>query len=299
MLIQFSVENFLSIKEKVVLSLLASKDNAHPNHLIADETKRYLKSAVIYGANASGKSNVLNAFCFMANYVLTSHNQQIHKAIDRSPFKFDPETPTRPSSFEAIFTTKGIRYAYGFSVTDSVVTEEYLYYYPNGRKALIFERKNTKDFRFTVDIDEQNTLKERTSANKLYLSVASNWSYTKVIPVLEWFASCQIITKNSVADAYRLEAEQLKDADYRRAIASMLRAAGFGIQALQMRDSGPALSQHSDIFTNIEAIHTVRDTNGNICLCVKYGRGIRRHQQLFQTDRRCEKDFRPGNASCD
>ena len=263
MLIQFSVENFLSIKEKVVLSLLASKDNAHPNHLIADETKRYLKSAVIYGANASGKSNVLNAFCFMANYVLTSHNQQIHKAIDRSPFKFDPETPTRPSSFEAIFTTKGIRYAYGFSVTDSAVTEEYLYYYPNGRKALIFERKNTKDFRFAVDIDEQNTLKERTSANKLYLSVASNWSYTKVIPVLEWFASCQIITKNSVADAYRLEAEQLKDADYRRAIASMLRAAGFGIQALQMRDSGPALSQHSDIFTNIEAIHTVRDTNEN------------------------------------
>ena len=259
MLIQFSVENFLSIKEKVVLSLLASKDNAHPNHLIADETKRYLKSAVIYGANASGKSNVLNAFWFMVNYVLTSHNQQIHKATDRSPFKFDTETPTRPSSFEVIFTTKGIRYAYGFSVTDSAVTEEYLYYYPNGRKALIFERKNTKDFRFTVDIDEQNTLKERTSANKLYLSVASNWSYTKVIPVLEWFASCQIITKNSAADAYRLEAEQLKDADYRRAIASMLRAAGFGIQALQMRDSGPALSQHSDIFTNIEAIHTVRD----------------------------------------
>ena len=52
MLIQFSVENFLSIKEKVVLSLLASKDNEHPNHLIADETNRYLKSAVIYGANA-------------------------------------------------------------------------------------------------------------------------------------------------------------------------------------------------------------------------------------------------------
>ncbi len=199
MLIQFSVENFLSIKDKVVLSLLASKDNEHPEHLIMDGNKSYLKSAVIYGANASGKSNVLNAFWFMVNYVLTSHNQQLHKTIDRSPFKFDPETPTRPSSFEVIFTTEGIRYAYGFSVTDKAVTEEYLYYYPNGRQALIFERKNTKDFRFTVDIDEQNTLKERTSANKLYLSVASNWSYSKVIPVLEWFASCQIITKNSVA----------------------------------------------------------------------------------------------------
>ena len=153
MLIQFSVENFLSIKDNVVLSLLASKDNEHPEHLIVDGSKKHLKSAVIYGANASGKSNVLNAFWFMVNYVLTSHNQQLHKTIERSPFKFDRETPSRPSSFEVIFTTNGIRYAYGFSVTDKVVIEEYLYYYPNGRQALIFERKDTKDFRFTVDVD--------------------------------------------------------------------------------------------------------------------------------------------------
>ena len=263
MLIQFSVENYLSIKDKVVLSLLASRDNEHPEHLILDGSKNYLKSAVIYGANASGKSNVLNAFWFMVNYVLTSHNQQVHKAIERSPFKFDKETPAHPSSFEVIFTANGIRYAYGFSVTDKAVVEEYLYYYPNGRQALIFERKDTTDFRFTVDIDEQNTLKDRTSANKLYLSVASNWSYAKVIPVLEWFASCQIITKNSVADAYGLEAEQLKDDDYRRVIASMLRVADFGIQSLQVRDSDPIPSKHSDIFTNIDAVHTVQDIEGN------------------------------------
>lgn len=264
MLIQFSVENYLSIKDKVVLSLLASRDNEHPEHLILDGNKNYLKSAVIYGANASGKSNVLNAFWFMVNYVLTSHNQQVHKAIDRIPFKFDRETPARPSSFEVIFTANGIRYAYGFSVTDKAVVEEYLYYYPNGRQAIIFERKDTTDFRFTVDIDEQNTLKERTSANKLYLSVASNWSYVKVIPVLEWFASCQIITKNSVADAYGLEAEQLKDDDYRRVIASMLRIADFGIQSLQVRDSDPISSKRGDIFTNVDAVHTVQDVEGNI-----------------------------------
>lgn len=264
MLIQFSVENYLSIKDKVVLSLLASRDNEHPEHLILDGNKNYLKSAVIYGANASGKSNVLNAFWFMVNYVLTSHNQQVHKAIDRIPFKFDKETPARPSSFEVIFTANGIRYAYGFSVTDKAVVEEYLYYYPNGRQAIIFERKDTTDFRFTVDIDEQNTLKERTSANKLYLSVASNWSYVKVIPVLEWFASCQIITKNSVADAYGLEAEQLKDDDYRRVIASMLRIADFGIQSLQVRDSDPISSKRGDIFTNVDAVHTVQDVEGNI-----------------------------------
>lgn len=146
MLIQFSVENFLSIKDNVVLSLLASKDNEHPEHLIVDGNKKYLKSAVIYGANASGKSNVLNAFWFMVNYVLTSHNQQLHKTIERSPFKFDRETPSRPSSFEVIFTTNGIRYAYGFSVTDKAVIEEYLYYYPNGRQALILSEKTQKIF---------------------------------------------------------------------------------------------------------------------------------------------------------
>lgn len=263
MLIQFSVENYLSIKDKVVLSMLASKDTEHPEHLIVDGNKSHLKSTVIYGANASGKSNVLNAFWFMVNYVLTSHNQQVHKAIERSPFKFDRETPARPSSFEVIFTADGIRYAYGFSVTDKAVVEEYLYYYPNGRQALIFERKDTTDFRFTVDIEEQSTLKERTSANKLYLSVASNWSYSKVIPVLEWFASCQIITKHSVANAYGLEAEQLKDDDYRRIIASMLRVADFGIQSLQVRDSEPMPPQSGDIFPNVEAVHTVQDTEGN------------------------------------
>ena len=264
MLIQFSVENFLSIKEKIILSMLASKDMEHPEHLILGTNKNYLKSVVIYGANASGKSNVLNAFWFMVNYVLTSHNQQLHKSIERSPFKFDKETPSLPSSFEVIFTADGIRYAYGFSATDKAIVEEYLYYYPNGRQALIFERNETKRFRFTVDIDEQTQLKERTSANKLYLSVASNWSYSKVIPVLEWFASCQIITKNSIADAYGLDVEQLKDDDYRRVMASMLRVADFGIQSLQLRDSEPiAAALHENAFTNFEAVHTVQDIDGN------------------------------------
>ena len=65
MLIQFSVENYLSIKDKVVLSLLASKDKEHPDFLINHDNKKCLKSAVIYGANASGKSNVLNALNLM------------------------------------------------------------------------------------------------------------------------------------------------------------------------------------------------------------------------------------------
>jgi hypothetical protein len=266
MLIQFSVENYLSMKGKIVLSMLASNDSEHPEHLISSKKKEsYLKSAVIYGANASGKSNVLNAFWFMVNYVLTSHEKQLNRLTERVPFKFDPNTPQLPSSFEVIFTVGDVRYAYGFSVTDKEVVEEYLYYYPNGRQALIFERKNTKEYRFTIDADLQNTLKDRTSANKLYLSTASNWSYEKVIPVFEWFASCSILTKNSVADAYGVDAEQLKDDNYRSVIASMLKVADFGIQSLQVRepDSPFGVLKKLDTYGNVDAVHSIRDENGN------------------------------------
>ena len=124
MLIKFSVENYLSIKKEIILSMLASKDNEHEETLIEDRGKRYLKSSVIYGANASGKSNVLNAFWFMVNYVLTSHEKQLHKSIERIPFKFDKLTPSQPTRFEVIFIAQGIRYTYGFAVTDKEVVEE-------------------------------------------------------------------------------------------------------------------------------------------------------------------------------
>lgn len=107
-------------------------------------------------------------------------------------------------------------------------------------------------------------LKDRTSANKLYLSVASNWSYSKVIPVLEWFASCQILTKRSIADAYGLNARNLRDEEYRSVIASMLQVADFGIKALEIRDFQGlgSLMPDKQSYNNIETVHTVVDENG-------------------------------------
>lgn len=271
MLIQFSVLNYLSIKEKAALSLFSSSDKEHPTHLIpADGKNNYLKSAVIYGPNASGKSNVLNAFGFMVNYVLTSHEKQLNKRTERIPFKFNSLTPNQPSSFEVIFTVEGIRYAYGFSASDTEIIEEYLYRYPNGRQALLFERKNTNEYRFTTDIELQHNLKERNSNNKLYLSTAANWNYEKVKPVFEWFASCSFINTYSMENAYGLNAAYLKDEDYRIAIASMLRIADFGIESLSVKDdpdnkylSNPNPGRASaNIYQNVDAVHQIRNENG-------------------------------------
>lgn len=266
MLIQFSVENYLSIKDKVTLSLLAGNDKEHIEHLIPTGKKdRSLKSAVIYGANASGKSNLLNAFWFMVNYVLTSHEKQLNRRTERVPFKFDKQSPGKPSTFEVIFWTEGVRYAYGFSVTDSEVVEEYLYRYPNGRQALVFERKNANEYRFTADADLQSSLRERNSPNKLYLSTAANWNYEKVKPVFAWFASCSIICKYSTADAYGQDAAELNDDKTRSAIASMLQVADFGIKSLTVKESGDKFKSVKDAvgtYHNIDAVHHVRDENG-------------------------------------
>lgn len=264
MLIQFSVENYRSFKDKVVFSMLASKDDEHPESVISSgERDRILKCCAIYGANASGKSNLLNALWFMVSYVLSSHEKQLNLPTGRSPFKFDNDSVKKDSSFEAIFICDNIKYAYGFSVNDTEVTEEYLYHYPHGRKALVFERTNTTKYRFTTDVDLQQNLKERNSRNKLYLSTAANWNYSKVVPVFNWFSSCMFLNQNTYGQAYGANAESLQDDAYRSKIAIMLRAADFGIHGLRYREGNVSFNGALlGVYDNIEAVHHVVDENG-------------------------------------
>lgn len=264
MLIQFSVENYLSFKDKVVFSMLAGKDKEHKEAVAEiNEKEKYLKSGVIYGANASGKSNLLQALWFMVSYVLTSHEKQLNLPTGRVPFKFDPNTEKLPSSFEVIFIQDQVKYAYGFSATDNEITDEYLYHYPHGRKALVFERTKTKEYRFTTDVELQSSLKDRNSKNKLYLSTAANWNYDKVIPVFNWFSTCMFLNMNTYGQAYGVNAETLRDDDYRDRVAAMLRAADFGIHGLRVKEGNVSLGgTWSDVYDNIEAIHRVIDKNG-------------------------------------
>ena len=130
MLIQFSIKNFRTFKDKATLSLIASnydKDTREDENVHNDEKSGYrvLKSAVIYGANASGKSKLLDAFGFMRHFTISSSKEsQKGEGIKVEPFRLSEETEYEPSEFEVIFIENDVLYRYGFETTrDKIIAE--------------------------------------------------------------------------------------------------------------------------------------------------------------------------------
>lgn len=191
MLIEFSVENFMSIKDKVTLSMLAGKDNENADNIFLEDKDRFLKSIAIYGANASGKSNIFKAMTSAIMLIRKSSRRQINeKLLEIVPFKFNKDSKNKPTKFEFIFSTNGIRYVYGFSADINRIYDEYLYQYLSAKPSMIFERKNTNEYNFTqAEEKELNAIKDKNTDNKLLLSTATTWNYERTRDAYMWFAS--------------------------------------------------------------------------------------------------------------
>lgn len=189
MLLQFSVENYMSIKEKVVFSMLASSDKELSENLIESKSEKCLKSAVIYGANASGKTNLLKAINSVIFMISNSNNMQPGMNLPIIPFKFDTEYSKKPSSFEFIMIINDIKYVYGFVADSNKIYEEYLYYYPNGRETEIFERTEVNKFHYTVTERKLKDIENKNMENKFFLATATTWNYEKTKPVFDFITN--------------------------------------------------------------------------------------------------------------
>ena len=179
MLLEFSCANHKSIKDEIVFSALASRDTAHENRIRCFDNLRVLKSAVIYGANGSGKSNFIDAISFLKNLVSNSVNHQPGQGIFQSPHKLS--SSDMGSSYKIQFVRKNTRYAYSFTIKNFLVSEEYLYYFPNGRQTKIFERENNSFETGSKFRNKLNNCKEVLKPNRLLLSCAANFSSVEEI----------------------------------------------------------------------------------------------------------------------
>ena len=177
MLIQFSVENFMSFKKVGILSLAPSKDSEHPENINSKNGYNATNAIAIYGANASGKTSLFKAMTVAIVIIKNSNLLQVNQPIGVVPFKFDDETKNKPSKFEFIFVADdGNRYVYGFSATQKRVYEEYLYLYKTQRPTLIFERNEKEKYTFKSQKSMLEPLVRFNSPNKLFLATATNWN---------------------------------------------------------------------------------------------------------------------------
>jgi AAA15 family ATPase/GTPase len=178
----------MSFKGKETLSLIAGTGKELPDNIIADEKGNALKSIVVYGANASGKSNLIKAFAAAVMMIRESAVMQVGQPLMRVvPFKFDETSKDRATSFEFIFVTDRVKYVYGFSATTQKITEEYLYAYYSARPTTIYERVQDS-YVFKADRRILDELVAKNSENKLFLSTAATWNYERVQLPFLWFA---------------------------------------------------------------------------------------------------------------
>ena len=190
MILNFSVENYKIFKEKTTLTMAATSDTSHSENIIPSKATKHgiLKTASIYGANASGKTKFIEALHVMSAFVRGSFSHPPGSRLYHTPFMYDKEYSQKPTSFEIEFVRDSTRYVYGFSYDSRGINEEHLYIYTSSRKSIIFERKE-RDYLFNAsDRKMQEETSKRVRENVLYLSVAAQFNHKPSLDVYEWFS---------------------------------------------------------------------------------------------------------------
>ena len=203
MLLRFAVENHLSICERQELSFAASSLKDESGGLIACEavdSGAVVPAVVIYGANASGKTNFVNALSTMRKLVLWSQTKgEPDGGVPRQKYLLDPSFSEKPSCFEIDFILDGIRYHYGFKTTDEAFTSEWLYEIPKAHRRKLYEREE-QDFDFGRGLKGQNhNIAGLTRSNSLFLSAAAQNGHELLSRIYKYFQNIEFSGSVSVS----------------------------------------------------------------------------------------------------
>lgn len=180
MIQELKIKNFLSFRDEVELSFEATKDTNFEEYQVIEIAPkvRLLRFALIYGANASGKSNILKAFDFLQSF-WSATPSSIDEPTGSVPFLLDQKTPEQPSEFELKFFAAGVRYWYLLKLDKSHVIEEKLYYYKSIQPTLLFHRTHEKG---------QSFIKFNPAAIKIS-TIAQEELTLKCLPNMSFFAA--------------------------------------------------------------------------------------------------------------
>jgi len=193
MLLEFSVANFLSFKEKKTLSLEAASISDYKENIIEKGKYKILRSAVLYGANSSGKSNFIKALSIMRYIIIYSSIKSSTSEIDVTPFLLNTETENEPSFFEILFLIDGIRYRYGFEADKKSVKAEWLFQRKKLKEEYLFIREND-GIGLSPIFEEGIGVEKKTRDNALFLSKVDSDNGEISQKIMKWFSDLRTIS---------------------------------------------------------------------------------------------------------
>lgn len=235
MLLEFKCSNHKSIKEEVNFSMIAGSDNTSEEFLKQFDNVRVLRSAIIYGANGSGKSNFIGALSFVRDLVSNSIKLQPGQKVFQARHKLCSEEI--PSEYSIQFVKNDVRYAYGFSVLKGLIQDEYLYYFPKGRQVKIFERNKMEVIpgnRYKNVFEVSNKILKE---NRLFLSCAANYSNVAEIEKAFMFFQTDMVVYNPEVNNWTEYSIQLMqdNEELKKMFVDMLRALGTGAKDVKVK----------------------------------------------------------------
>ena len=248
MLVQFTVKNYKVFKDEAKISFVASHYTEKENDSIVQFPQfnlRLLKSAVIYGANASGKSKLFEAMAFMRDFIISSSkDKQINEPIATEQFRLSTETENEPSFFELIFIYKKVMYRYGFEATKERIVTEWLYQRPKTKEVELFYREGQDFGKVHSKFPVQDLVdKKRIRINALLLSVAATWNDSLAEIILDWVDNSFNVISGLDENTYMAYSiSQLKDVKAKKGVLKLIKSADLGIE-----DMNPQLLKLEDL----------------------------------------------------
>ena len=246
MLLQFSVSNYRSIKDTITFSMLSSLKNENTFKI-----KKYnlVNSAVIYGANASGKSNLLRAMAFMGRIVLNKTKViQSTDTLPHDPFRLNSSTKDASSTFEIVFFIDEIKYRYGFEMDNTTVYAEWLYADEKGKEAKLFYRDiedeeyvNPQKFKEGYIFFDNSKSKIRVSSNQLFIWKCDQDGGEISKSILKWFSRFNLIDGLDHGGYISYTMKKMEDLTFKNEMISLVKTADIGIENITMEEEDVSL----------------------------------------------------------
>jgi AAA15 family ATPase/GTPase len=257
MLIDFTLRNFLSFKDEISFSMLAAKSVKEHDEGSSTETcniikvpysdSKLLKVATIYGANGSGKSNLLSAMAFFKQMVLDSFSNDsiLYQAKDLY-YQFSVETNDEPSSFEMMFIIGDIRYRYGFEIYNESIESEWLFIKPlkSSRESYCFKREGRNITVNSKTYKGAGGISTKTRHNALFLSTCAQFNVEISMTIKEWFRKRLNILSGIDDDTIHYTANQyLNNPDMHKRIIEFIKIIDLGINDISIKESDADAAQ--------------------------------------------------------